>query len=298
MRRRKISCTTTRPDALNTRSFPGIFSERKLAISRPRSLLCSGRSTRPASPRELVYLLRCSDGSLYTGVTNDLRNRLKAYSTGKASKYTRSRLPVKLVCSEPKRSKSALHKGEAAIKKLRRAEKEQLVASGRQSLVPISAVRATLSLSSVAYGRSPAMLRIESALPPIPVTGTGHDILRRNLAVSSRMPLRCNLGKTDGEVVGFARPLTSTKRASSTNCRRTVTNRSPPLMIHAFRTTPVRHTTRPRNNAIWCHAPISFAIPLGCDFRKPRSQRVCWAYALIDAVRAFPSNSTRDTACP
>lgn len=79
----------------------------------------------------LVYLLRCSDGSLYTGITNDLPKRLKAQSAGKASRYTRSRLPVKLAYSEQKQTKSAALKREAAIKKLRRAEKERLIASGR-----------------------------------------------------------------------------------------------------------------------------------------------------------------------
>lgn len=82
----------------------------------------------PSSSRWLVYLLRCSDGSLYTGITNDLPKRLKAHAAGKASKYTRSRLPVRLVMSEPKRSKSAALKRELAIKRLRRAEKDRLVA--------------------------------------------------------------------------------------------------------------------------------------------------------------------------
>lgn len=85
------------------------------------------RRRRPSRSRWLVYLLRCSDGSLYTGITNDLPKRLKAHAAGKASKYTRSRLPVKLVYSEPKRSKSAALKREAAIKRLRRAEKDRLV---------------------------------------------------------------------------------------------------------------------------------------------------------------------------
>jgi putative endonuclease len=84
---------------------------------------------RPSS-RWLVYLLRCSDGSLYTGITNDLPKRLKAHAAGKASKYTRSRLPVRLAYSEPQKSKSAALKREAAIKKLRRGEKDRLVASG------------------------------------------------------------------------------------------------------------------------------------------------------------------------
>ena len=86
-----------------------------------------GPVRRPTSPW-LVYLLRCSDGSLYTGITNDLPKRLKAHAAGKASRYTRSRLPVRQVYSEPQRSKSAALKREAAIKRLRRAEKDRLVA--------------------------------------------------------------------------------------------------------------------------------------------------------------------------
>ena len=88
----------------------------------------SPSSHRRVSSRWLVYILRCSDGSLYTGITNDLAKRLKAHAAGKASKYTRSRLPVRLAYSEPQRSKSVALKREAAIKGLRRAEKDWLVA--------------------------------------------------------------------------------------------------------------------------------------------------------------------------
>jgi predicted GIY-YIG superfamily endonuclease len=85
-------------------------------------------SRRHPASRWLVYLLRCSDGSLYTGITNDLPKRLQAHAAGRASKCTRSRLPVRLAYREPQRSKSAALKREAAIKGLRRAEKERLVA--------------------------------------------------------------------------------------------------------------------------------------------------------------------------
>ncbi len=85
---------------------------------------------RQAPSRWLVYLLRCSDGSLYTGITNDLPKRLKAHAAGRASKYTHSRLPVRLAYQEDQRSKSAALKREAAIKRLRRAEKDRLVAKG------------------------------------------------------------------------------------------------------------------------------------------------------------------------
>jgi predicted GIY-YIG superfamily endonuclease len=79
----------------------------------------------------LVYLLRCSDGSLYTGITNDLPKRLKTHASGKASRYTRSRLPVKLAYTEPQRSKSAALKREAAIKRLPRIKKDALVAASK-----------------------------------------------------------------------------------------------------------------------------------------------------------------------
>ncbi|MFM7412869.1 MAG: GIY-YIG nuclease family protein [Planctomycetota bacterium] len=91
---------------------------------------------RPSRSRWLVYLLRCSDGSLYTGITNDLPKRLKAHAAGKASRYTRSRLPVKLAYSESQRSKSAALKRELAIKKLRRAEKEKLGRNGDRRIQP------------------------------------------------------------------------------------------------------------------------------------------------------------------
>ena len=76
----------------------------------------------------LVYLLRCRDGSLYTGITNDLLKRLKAHAAGKAIRYTRSRLPVELAYQEPQPTKSRALKRELAIKGLRRAEKDRLVA--------------------------------------------------------------------------------------------------------------------------------------------------------------------------
>ena len=77
----------------------------------------------------IVYVLRCRDGSLYTGITNDLPKRLATHAAGKAAKYTRSRLPVRLAHAEPQRSKSAALKREAAIKKLSRRRKDMLVCS-------------------------------------------------------------------------------------------------------------------------------------------------------------------------
>lgn len=77
----------------------------------------------------LVYLLRCRGGSLYTGITNDLPRRLRAHAAGTASRYTRSRRPVRLVYSEEQPTRSAALSREAAIKKLPRSGKLQLVRS-------------------------------------------------------------------------------------------------------------------------------------------------------------------------
>ncbi len=76
-----------------------------------------------------VYILRCADGSLYTGWTNDLARRLAAHNAGTASRCTRSRRPLELVYSERCADKSAALRREAAIKKLTHSEKEALIAS-------------------------------------------------------------------------------------------------------------------------------------------------------------------------
>ncbi len=70
-----------------------------------------------------VYVLECSDGSLYTGYTKDLEKRLKLHSEGKASKYTRARLPVKLRAKWPFRTRREAVRAEAAFKRLPRREK-------------------------------------------------------------------------------------------------------------------------------------------------------------------------------
>ena len=74
-----------------------------------------------------VYILRCRDGSLYTGWTNDLEKRLKAHNSGSASKYTRTRLPAELVYFEEWESKEAAMSREWHIKRLTREEKLKLI---------------------------------------------------------------------------------------------------------------------------------------------------------------------------
>jgi len=82
---------------------------------------------RRSGTRWYVYLLRCADGSLYCGITNELVARFINHNCGKGAKYTRSRLPVVLVYAETSNSFSAALKREYAIKQLSRREKENLL---------------------------------------------------------------------------------------------------------------------------------------------------------------------------
>lgn len=74
-----------------------------------------------------VYMLRCADGSLYTGWTNDLERRVKNHNLGLGGKYTRSRRPVELVYFEPCETKEAAMSREWHIKRLKREEKLKLI---------------------------------------------------------------------------------------------------------------------------------------------------------------------------
>ncbi len=75
----------------------------------------------------ICYLLRCTDDTLYCGITNDLEKRLAAHNAGIAAKYTRARGPVELVFTESCEDRSAASKREMAIKKLTRAGKLALI---------------------------------------------------------------------------------------------------------------------------------------------------------------------------
>lgn len=75
------------------------------------------------------YILRCSDNSLYSGVTNDLQRRVEEHNSGlsRSAKYTRSRKPVQLIYHEQYEDKPTAMKREAAVKKLSKIKKEELV---------------------------------------------------------------------------------------------------------------------------------------------------------------------------
>ena len=74
-----------------------------------------------------VYILRCRDGTLYTGMTDDVARRLAVHNSGKGAKYTRGRLPVEVVYTEVCESYSAALKREYAVKQLTRPEKMALL---------------------------------------------------------------------------------------------------------------------------------------------------------------------------
>ena len=87
----------------------------------------------PEATRDwFVYILRCADGSLYTGVATDVQRRLQEHNGDArlAARYTRSRRPLTLVYSEPAAGRAAACRREAAIKRLTRRAKQRLIARG------------------------------------------------------------------------------------------------------------------------------------------------------------------------
>ena len=78
-----------------------------------------------------TYMVRCADGTLYTGWTTDLEKRIKAHNAGKGAKYTKNRAPVRLVYYEEYETKQEALKREYAIKHMTRRAKEELLRSGR-----------------------------------------------------------------------------------------------------------------------------------------------------------------------
>jgi putative endonuclease len=82
-------------------------------------------------PDAWVYILRCADGSLYTGWSVDVKKRLGRHQAGKASRYTASRLPVELVYEAAMADRTAARREEARIKRLDRATKLDLIAAER-----------------------------------------------------------------------------------------------------------------------------------------------------------------------
>jgi putative endonuclease len=86
-----------------------------------------------------VYMLRCADGSLYTGWSTDVQRRLARHREGKASRYTASRRPVELAIALPMADRTAARREEARIKRLDRAAKLALIAASAAAKLPVEA---------------------------------------------------------------------------------------------------------------------------------------------------------------
>lgn len=83
-----------------------------------------------------VYILRCGDGTLYTGSTDDVERRLAAHRAGKGAKYTRGRGPLELVYFEPCGEHAAALRREYALKRLPRGEKLRLISAQKPEAAP------------------------------------------------------------------------------------------------------------------------------------------------------------------
>lgn len=88
-----------------------------------------------------LYILECADGSYYTGIAKDLNHRFKMHAGGKASRYTRSRLPVRMLYSEPCESRTHALVRECEVKAYPRNRKEELVRRGRAQHTVTQALR-------------------------------------------------------------------------------------------------------------------------------------------------------------
>lgn len=83
-----------------------------------------------------VYIVRCRDGTLYTGATNDVEQRVDAHNRGRGARYTRSRRPVRVVWTKRARGRAGALSLEARLKQLTRAQKLSLIGEERRELSP------------------------------------------------------------------------------------------------------------------------------------------------------------------
>lgn len=110
-----------------------VFPLSKVPFYRLLEIICGKREIFPhyiednMESTNYTYILKCSDGTLYTGWTNNLDRRLRAHNSGKGAKYTKHRIPVKLVYYEKYADKREAMRREYEIKQLTRKEKELLI---------------------------------------------------------------------------------------------------------------------------------------------------------------------------
>lgn len=131
-------------DFIDVNDFPDCWRRKQITVeveAKAKEVAVEKLRTdlKNAEPESIwsVYLLRCADGSLYTGISNDVPRRLKQHNAGTAARYTRSRLPAVLVYQEIQVSRSLALKRELAIKALSKQKKELLIRDS-QSTVPDS----------------------------------------------------------------------------------------------------------------------------------------------------------------
>jgi UV DNA damage endonuclease len=117
-------------DFIDVQDFPECWRRKKITVeveAKAKEAAVKKLLMELGNGNWFVYLLRCADGSLYTGITNDVHRRLKQHNAGTASRYTRCRLPAVLVYQEAQASHSHALKRELAIKGLSRREKESMI---------------------------------------------------------------------------------------------------------------------------------------------------------------------------
>lgn len=104
-----------------------------MAASKRSPIIAAGYTGAANESGWYVYILECADRSFYTGATNDPATRLALHNRGRASRYTRARLPARLIYLEHVGDRSAALRRECAIKALTRAQKGELVAAAERS---------------------------------------------------------------------------------------------------------------------------------------------------------------------
>ena len=97
--------------------------------------------------KHYAYILECADGTYYCGYTNDPENRIKTHNAGKGAKYTRSRLPVKMVYKEEYDTKEEAMSREWHLKQLTRAQKEALIAGAKETSLPAKSIEPNIQKS-------------------------------------------------------------------------------------------------------------------------------------------------------
>jgi len=122
-------------DFIDMKDFPDCWRRKKITVeveAKAKEVAVARLAKELGNTGWIVYILRCADGSLYTGITNDLPRRLQRHNSGRASRYTRCRLPAVLVYQEPQASHSHALKRELAIKALSRHEKEAMIEAAKE----------------------------------------------------------------------------------------------------------------------------------------------------------------------